>query len=69
VSRYGRADWQRRREREREFENAWKHCPVPGHGGFNPLQRTLGGRTVVRDCPKCEAARRDASKRAGQTSG
>ena len=63
MNRYGRSEWQRKRDREREIENAWKDCPVPGHGGYNPMQKTLGGRYVVGPCPKCATARYEASKR------
>lgn len=52
---YGRSAWQRQRDKRREIENAWKECHVSGHGGYNPVQKTLGGRYLVGPCPKCAA--------------
>lgn len=61
---YGRRESSRKRQRQGEIANAWRECPVPGHGGYNPMQRTLGGRYVVGPCPKCSAERYEAAKRA-----
>ncbi len=60
---YGRGAARRARHSKREIENTWRECPVPGHGGYNPMQKTLGGRYVVGPCPKCAAERYEAAKR------
>lgn len=57
---YGRSPSFRRRQQERERENAWSICPK--HGGYNPMQMTLGGRWVMGPCQKCAAERYEASK-------
>jgi len=43
MATYGRSSRQRQRDIQRQYENDWRECPVPGHGGFNPWQKTLGG--------------------------
>jgi hypothetical protein len=47
------------RQEKRERENAWRVCPT--HGGYNPMQMTLGGRLVAGPCPKCAAERYERS--------
>lgn len=58
---YGRTERARSRQSKREIENAWVICPT--HGGYNPWQRTMAGLRRG-ECPKCQAARYEASARA-----
>jgi len=57
---FGRTERARSRQSKRERENAWTICPK--HGGYNPWQRTLGGMRIG-ECPKCQAARYEATGR------